>query len=206
VGLQIHHLDENPANTVDGNLVAICATCHERYKHGQISRNEAFRVKYYLIEGKPPFPLLAAEPAPTRQGENTSINVEVNQGQVAGKIVNNHYGERKDARIILPGTIAEDPDRYNYLEYIMERLAEFREAGSGFGQKRKGRIHVGIIRNMVKNEWGALPKNLRTEKWEPLVGQLKEKIDDTALGRVRRSRGQRNYHSFEDHLAKGSKE
>lgn len=204
-GLQIHHLDENPANTVDSNLVAICGTCHERYKHGSLSRNDAFRVKYYLMERKPPFPLLAAKAAPKPRGKKTSIEVGVNHGQVADKIVNN-YGGNKNPKIVLPGTVAEDPDRYNYLEYLMKRLAEFREAGSGFGQKRKGPVHVGVIRNMVENEWGALPKNLRVEKWSPLVAQIKDKIDNTALGRVRRSRGQRNYHSFEEHGAKGGAE
>lgn len=202
-GLQIHHLDENPANTVDSNLLAICGACHERYKHGQISRNDAFRVKFYLTEGKPPFPLLAPEPPalPARRRRKTSIDVGVNHGQVAEKIVNN-YGEGK-SRIVLPGTVAEDADRYNYLEYLMERLAEFREAGASFGQKRKGKIHVGVIRNMVKNDWGALPKNLKLSVWDAVVADLKAKIENTALGRVRTKQGNRCYHSFEDHCRKG---
>jgi hypothetical protein len=203
-GLQIHHLDENPENTVDANLVAICGACHERYKHGIITRNEAFRVKYYLTEGKPPFPLLASErPVPRRK--KTEINVEVNNGQVAKKIVNNHYGKKAE-RIVLPGTIAEDPDRYNYLEYLMERLAEYREAGASYGQKRAGKIHVGVIRNMVKNQWGALPKNLRLDAWDDVVADLKAKIENTALGRNRVKHGKGCYHSFEKHLAMGSGE
>lgn len=202
-GLQIHHLDEDPSNTVDSNLLAICGGCHENYKHGVIGRNDAFRVKFFLTEGKPPFPLLASEGKPATKVKKTSIKVKVNKGQVADKIVNNNYGAKKDGPIILPGTVATDPDRYNYLEYLMERLAEFRSAGASYGQKRRGAIHVGVIRNMVKNEWGALPKNLKLEKWDSLVRALKEKIDDTALGRNRRNEGKRSYHSFEDHLTKG---
>lgn len=202
VGLQIHHLDENPENTVDSNLLAICGGCHERYKHGVITRNDAFRVKYYLTENKPPFPLLASEkPAPRRK--KTEINVEVNHGQVAKKIVNNHYGA-KAAGVVLPGTVAEDPDRYNYLEYLMERLAEFREAGASFGQKRKSKVHVGVIRNMVKNDWGALPKNLKIGVWDDVVADLKKKIENTALGRNNVKQGKGCYHSFEKHLAMGS--
>src|SRR5689334_21558137 len=60
-GLQVHHLDENSANTVDINLLAICGGCHERYKHGVISQNDAYRVKFLLTEGKPPFRLFAPE-------------------------------------------------------------------------------------------------------------------------------------------------
>lgn len=202
VGLQIHHLDENPANTIDSNLLAICGGCHERYKHGVISRNDAFRVKYYLTEGKPPFPLIAT-PAP--RSRRTTIKVELNKGQVADKIVNNHYGQ-KGSPIVLPGTVAEDADRYNYLEYLMERLAEYREAGASFGQKRKGEIHVGVIRNMVKNDWGALPKNLKLGVWQNVVDDLKAKIENTALGRNRMKQGKGCYHSFEVHVSKGSAE
>lgn len=203
-GLQIHHLDENSANTVDANLVAICGACHERYKHGQITRNDAFRVKYYLTERQPPFPLLEPKrPAPRRK--KTEIKVEVNNGQVAGKIVNHNYGPKRE-RIVLPGTVATDPDRYNYLEYLMGRLAEYREAGALYGQKRSGRIHVGVIRNMVKNQWGALPKNLRLDIWDKVVADLKAKIENTALGRNRVKQGKGCYHSFEKHLAMGSGE
>jgi hypothetical protein len=203
-GLQVHHLDENPANTVDSNLLAICGGCHERYKHGKITRNDAFRVKYFLTKGEPPFPLLATTPA-ARRVKKTSIKVEVNNGQVADKIVNNNYGER-GARIVLPGTVAEDADRYNYLEYLMERLAEYRAAGASFGQNRKSKVHVGVIRNMVKNDWGALPKNLKLGVWGAVVDDMKAKIENTALGRKRVKQGKGCYHSFEDHARKGSLE
>ncbi|MFA6286288.1 MAG: HNH endonuclease [Opitutaceae bacterium] len=206
VNLQIHHLDEDPSNTVDGNLLAICGGCHESYKHGVISRNDAFKVKFYLTEGKPPFPLLASESKAVTRVKKTSIKVKVNKGQVAETIINKNYGTSKNAPIILPGTVATDPDRYNYLEYLMERLAEYREAGASFGQKRRGKIHVGVIRNMVKNDWGALPKNLKLGVWDDVVAELKAKIDYTALGRVRNKQGKRRYHSFEDHVAKGGAE
>ncbi|HTJ77845.1 MAG TPA: HNH endonuclease signature motif containing protein [Rariglobus sp.] len=201
--LHIHHLDENPANTVDLNLIAICAACHERYKHGVISRNDTYRVKYFLAAGTPPFPLLAIETPPKPRTGKTKIDVGVNHGQVAEKIVNNNYGENKPAPIILPGTVASDPDRYNYLEYLMKRLAKFRQAGASYGQKRKGKVHVGVIRSQVENEWGVLPKDLKLEKWEPLVRQLKVKIEKTALGRNRTSQKKGCYSSFEVFLAKG---
>lgn len=202
-GLHIHHLDENPANTVDLNLVAICAACHERYKHGVLSRNETYRVKYLLAAGTPPFPLLATETPPKPKARRTKIDVGVNHGQVADKIVNNNYGEKKTKPIILAGTVATDPDRYNYLEYLMKRLVKFRQAGASYGQKRSGKIHVGVIRKQVENEWGALPKDLKLEKWEPIVRQLKAKIENTALGRNRISRGRGCYSSFERFVAKG---
>ena len=88
----------------------------------------------------------------------------------------------------------------------MERLAEFRQAGANFGQKRKGTIHVGVIRNMIKNEWGALPKNIQLSSWEMLVDDLKAKIENTILGRVRSKKGQLCFHSFEEHVKLGSRQ
>ena len=202
-GLQIHHLDEDSSNTIDANLIAICGACHDRYKHGVISRNDAYRIKKLLVDGVPPYPALINRQKRKLSTKKTNIGVGINNGQVADKIVNNNYGERKAARIILPGSIAESPDHYNYLEYLMGRLAEFRTAGASFGQKRKGSVHVGVIRNMVKNEWGALPKNIRLERWGSLVVELKAKIEGTALGRTRKKRGQKCYSSFEEFLAKG---
>lgn len=202
-GLQLHHLDENSANTVDENLLAICGACHERYKHGQITRNDAYRVKFALVQGKPPFPIATKTSVKQPRKRRTKIEVGVNNGQVAEKIVNNHYQSPR-SKLVLPGTIAENPDHYNYLEYLMERLAEFRSAGASFGQKRTGEIHIGVVRKMVKDQWGALPKDLRIEKWDALVAELKLKIDGTALGRGRAKRGQGNYHSFEKHLELGS--
>lgn len=203
-GLQIHHLDENPENTVDSNLLAICGACHERYKHGLISRNDTFRVKFYLSEGKPPFPPLATERSAPRR-KKTEINVDVNHGQIAEKIVNHHYGTKRE-RMVLPGTVAQDADRYNYLEYLMGQLAEFREAGASYGQKRKGTIHIGVIRKMVKDQWGALPKDLKLGVWDRVVADLKAKIENTALGRNRVKQGRGCYHSFEKHVAMGSSE
>ena len=51
-----------------------------------------------------------------------------------------------------------------------------------------------------------LPKDLKLEKWEPLVRQLKAKIENTALGRNRSSHEMGCYSSFDGFLAKGETE
>lgn len=147
--------------------------------------------------------MLAIETSTSRRVKKSKIDVGVNHGQVAEKIVNNNYGGRAADPIILPGTVASDPDRYNYLEYLMKRLAKFRQAGTSYGQKRTSKVHVGVIRSQVESEWGALPKDLKLEKWEPVVRQLKEKIENTALGRNRTKQGKGCYSSFELFLTKG---
>ena len=100
----------------------------------------------------------------------------------------------------MPGTIVSDPDHYNYMEYLIGRLADFRNAGSSFGHQRTGKVHKGVIRNQIKNKWGALPKDLPLDAWENLVSDLKTKILNTTLGRNLRSKSQRCFHSFEEHI------
>ncbi len=131
-----------------------------------------------------PWRLVAAKPAAT------TFNVDQNYGQVAQSITNKFVQpEGAAAPVILPGSIGSDIACYNYIEYLIERLAEFRTAGASYGQKRRGTVHPGVIKNQIKNERGALPKNLERELAEGLAQELKDKIDDTALGRNRRSKG-----------------
>lgn len=108
----------------------------------------------------------------------------------------------KSGPIILPGTIGSDPEKYNYVEYLVKRLTSFREAGKSYGQKRKGKVHNGGTRRILANEFGGLPKDLKLECFDTLVDTLKEKIDDTAQGRNNKAKGWSRYHSFEEHCLK----
>ena len=163
-------------------------------------------MKYYLTAGKPPFPLLPAPDTRPAKTKNTTIKVGVNKGQVAETIINKNYGPQKSPPVKLSGSIKDDLNRYNYMEYLIKRLAKFRQAGAGFGQKRRSVIHPGVIRKNINDEWGALPKDLGLEKWDRLVQQLRDKIDVTALGRGRAKRGERSYRSFDDFCAMGPDE
>lgn len=196
--LELHHIDGDRSRSVDENLLALCATCHTQAEKGAISETDLVLWKRMLQHGHHPRlgARVAASAAPT-------CNVAENYGQVAHSISNTFVQPKNAARaVILPGSIGSDLTCYNFIEYLIERLAEFRAAGASYGQKRRGAVHPGVIKNQIKNERGALPKNLAREHAEDLAAELKAKIDDTALGRNRRSKGMANYHSFEEHLAR----
>jgi hypothetical protein len=194
--LELHHIDGDPSRSVFENLLALCATCHTRAEKQLISESDLVLWKRMLQHGHHPrLGPVAAAPAAT-------VNVTHNFGQVAQTITNKFVQPKgSSGGIILPGSIGSDPACYNYVEYLMERLAKFREAGASYGQKRSGKVHVGVIRNQVKNERGALPKDLGRQFADSLVTELKARIDDTALGRNRRSQSKPNYHSFAEHAA-----
>lgn len=191
--LQIHHIDRDASNTVDANLLAVCASCHEQLTRQLIPDSEVLWRKRALLNGIHP-----------ARREKTGMNVSAtdNRGGIIaqefhGKVI--FQGETKPGPIILSGSIADNPKHYRYVEYLIKRLTEFRRAGESFGQRREGPIHPGATRSILENEFGNLPKDLPVEKFDELVQALKAKIDNTALGRRNHKRDIPNYHSFEDH-------
>jgi len=194
--LQVHHIDRDSSNTVDSNLLAVCASCHEQLTRQLIPDSEVLWRKRALQNG--------VHPA-RREKTGMSVSSTDNRGGVIaqefhGKVV--FEGERKPGPIILTGSIADNPKYYRYVEYLIKRLTEFRRAGASFGQRRKGVVHAGGTRNILQNEFGNLPKDLPVDKFDSLVQTLKSKIDNTALGRRNGTQGIRNYHTFEEHGAK----
>lgn len=198
--LELHHIDGDRSRSVFENLLALCSSCHTQGEKRLISESDLVLWKRMLQHGHHPRlgpRVVAAAPAAT------TFNIDQNYGQVAQNITNKFVRpEGAAAPVILPGSIGSDIACYNYIEYLIGRLAEFRTAGASYGQKRRSAVHPGVIKNQIKNERGALPKNLGRELAEGLAQELKDKIDDTALGRNRRSKGMANYHSFEDHLVR----
>lgn len=188
--LQVHHIDSNPENDLLENLIAICASCHEQVTKGLLSESDVRTKKRMLLFGVHPF----AKPS---NGNAVTVAHTINSGIIANKVVVQKGGKKE--QIILPGSIGSEPRKYNYVEYLVKRLTKFRQAGESYGQKRSGKIHDGGTRKILENELGGLPKDLPAEDFETVVAVIQGKIDATALGRNRKSRGQSNYHSFEAH-------
>jgi hypothetical protein len=53
VALEIHHMDENPANNDVGNLLVLCANHHAQVTNRQIDRLACIQIKKELAERKP---------------------------------------------------------------------------------------------------------------------------------------------------------
>lgn len=190
--LEIHHIDGDASNTVLENLIVACPTHHAKIERGDIPET-AVRMKKLAL-------LSPAEGAKLGVLPGIYLTQSTVTGDVA-HIINKITVRQpeKPGRIILPGTIGSSPRHYNYIEYLVKRLAEFREAGASYGQRRKNKVHAGTVRRQIENDVGALPKDLPLEDFEPLVEKLHGKILNTALGRNRRAQGLRCFHSFEEH-------
>jgi hypothetical protein len=114
------------------------------------------------------------------------------------RAVSNHS---RAAIIILPGSIGAEPRKYNYVEYLIKKLTEFRKAGVSYGHGRGGRVHPGSTRKILERQLGGLPKDLPADRFHEVCSHLQMKINNTALGRNNRKRSVRNYQSFEEHVS-----
>jgi len=84
-----------------------------------------------------------------------------------------------------------------YINYLLDRLTEFRKAGSSFGQKHAGPVNFHIVKKIIQ---GQLAWPLDDEAhFAETCAHIQGAIDNTILGRRNAARGITNFHSFEDH-------
>ena len=88
-------------------------------------------------------------------------------------------------------------DQSKYLDYLLKRLAEFREAGRGFGQKFSGAQNFFVTRATIKKQMGCELND--AGQFEKVCAFIQAKINNTILGRQNAAKGRRSYHSFEEH-------
>jgi hypothetical protein len=137
------------------------------------------------------------ERVPHGSPQSVSVSGSNNYGIIANQVT--IRGRSKPGPLILPGSIGADPRRYNYIEYLVKRLTEFRAIGKSYGQQRGSRVHPGATRNILEKQLGGLPKDLPVDRFPEVVAHLADKIDNTAQGRRNRARNIPNYHRFEEH-------
>ncbi len=198
--LEMHHMlpKANGGDDSEDNLLLVCSSCHSKIHGGTISVSEVYVAKHNLKEKKKnrqqvenkgqkpevPLPLNIAD-----------ISVDTNHGMVAQTI--NYKNNSKSAPKFNPpiGTIASDFEKRNYIKHLIDRYNEFKKS-----DKSVGNFKYAIIYNAIKKEfkakWDMIPLGVFPE----LVIYLHKRIDNTRVGRVRKSRGQKSYSTFEEYL------
>ena len=84
-----------------------------------------------------------------------------------------------------------------YIEYLLDRLTKFRQAGAGFGQKHQGQVSIHITRKIVQSQ---LAWPLHDEaRFDETCACIKAKIDATILGKRNHAQGKPSYHPFAEH-------
>lgn len=108
---------------------------------------------------------------------------------------------RKRIPIPLPlDAIGSNIEMRSYAEYLVKRYVDWRLKGVQSGKDQR-RFHPSMGHLLVERNFGARTYLLPKDRFLDLVRFLQQAIDETIEGRIKRSHGVRNYHSFEEHQA-----
>jgi 5-methylcytosine-specific restriction endonuclease McrA len=191
--LQVHHIDSNPTNNAFENLILACATCHAKITAGVFSEAEVITRKREL-QFRPQDSLAASSSA---NAGNVSVDRTINTGTIAHTI---KFEKSRAPRMHYPqGTIGSDPIRKNYIDYLIKRYFDWRKADASYGSRRP--FSHAVIHTNIQKDFGAKTFFVLVERFDGLADYLQRKIDNTILGRNKRSKGERRYKSFTDYQA-----
>lgn len=111
-------------------------------------------------------------------------------------ILPSHDSAKKDY-VLHPAPGESPTDQRHYLDYLLQRLTDFRAAGSSFGQKFTGQITIHITRKITQGQLKG--KLYAQDTFDQAVAHLQSKIDATILGKRNTAQGKPNYHDFATH-------
>jgi len=126
-------------------------------------------------------------------------NVVAGSVNVAGDLnIRLPPGKRAAPPYVVPGTISEDPVMRGYLKHLFDRYNEFKgwECSTTGTKPGFSRIYSAYKREM-KYDWKHSPQAL----FPRAVAFLQRRIDDTKLGRIKKSRREKLYSTYEEFRA-----
>jgi hypothetical protein len=129
---------------------------------------------------------------------NIAAGRDVNVG---GNVVF-QYGRksRAQARAPIPGTVSEDRWKVGYLKYLGHRFNNFKE----WEMKKLGeKMNFALIWVQYRDEMKFNVEQTPLELFERAAAYLMGRIDGTKLGRIRRSRAERNYRHLDEFVRLG---
>lgn len=204
--LRIHHIipfarvgQHDPAA-----MILLCANCHARADRGEISCDELFEIKRRL------------QAAPRKKATSTSKRSAVDRSRrvsgaiaagrdvnIGGDVVIKGHGQRHVGRTTVPGTVAEDKWKVGYLKYLGHRFNQFKEWEMRMhGQPMKHALIWVDYRREIKFNVEQTPLEL----FQRAVEYLRGRIDNTMVGRIRRSKGHQNYRALPQFVRLGQDE
>jgi hypothetical protein len=152
----------------------------------------------------------SAEKSFSRLGMRGPRELRPGQAEAAKELAELFEKNKSTSRRTKPDTTKSGDVAYNlksygtnetrYVDYLLERLTEFRKAGASFGQQFNKVVTLGIVRRIAEKQLGCNVHE--ASRFDEICAYLKEKIDDTILGKSHAAKGVRNYHPFKEHAEK----
>ena len=116
-----------------------------------------------------------------------------------GDKVTVHFAQKRQPKTEYPGgSIGADLVRRNYVHYLVQRYFRYREADASFGPKAVRRFSYAVLFKNIEAHFNAPTYFIPVSRFDELVDFLHRKIEATILGKRNRSRGHRNYETFDE--------
>lgn len=199
--IEIHHIDEDRSNNVPDNLILTCRNHHGQIGAKLIPQWEVIVKKQLLCNPTVAERLgLVAKLKPQNAGATVNgDNYGINANEVKIEKVNFPRGS-KGKRAAMPGLIEADADMRTYADYLVKRYIKWRKSGQVMDGRRfsPGSAHGILAEGFGSPSSVFLISQGRFFDW---VARAQAKIDRTPFGRQNSSKGNRNYHTWEEHLA-----
>jgi hypothetical protein len=106
--------------------------------------------------------------------------------------------KRKPKMEYPPGSIGADLMRRNYIKYLTERYFRYRDADASFGRKTTERFSYAVLFKNIETRFKAPTYFMPVSRFDELVDYLQRKVEGTILGKRNRSRGHRNFETFDE--------
>jgi len=191
--LEFHHIDDNRANTVLENLIAVCPTCHAKITAKEITDISVINRKKELL--KP----LKMENKPEQTNYNIyseGINNSILGNNNNVKVTIKKQVIKKDKYSI--GDLGADTQKANYISHLITRYHVYKENEIG-KQNMNYRIFQASLKKEFKIGTTRTLYNLPVERFEELAQLIQKRINATVFAK-RLGKGHKNYSTFEEYL------
>ena len=125
-------------------------------------------------------------------------------GDVANSIVANviHIPGKSLPRLNYPpGSVGASIQKKNYLDYLIKRYYDYRKADSSFGAtKHAAKFNHAEMHKSIESKFKAKTFFVPEQRFLEVCLYIQYRIDRTILGKRNKSRGIRNYASFDKYL------
>lgn len=188
------------------NLMLLCGRHHtiidsevEQYPAALLSEMKRAHEKKGIVEINPGDEAIAQSFIQQYQNvvvTNSGGNVAIGSpGAIQAGTINLKTSKRQVRFSPPAGSVGNDPYMSSYIEYLIGKYKDLQKQD----KEKEGTYKYAAIYNAIKREFGSKWQVLPEERFETLCAYLCRRIDNTRVGRIRKKRGQKTYHSYEEH-------
>lgn len=189
-----------------GNLILLCARHHtvidsefRKYTVAVLEKMKRDHEAEGLVEINPALGSVAQGLIKKYEGVvivNSGGNVAYQSPGAIQAQTLNLKTTKKTVRINPPAdAIGASAELASYIEYLIRKYNDYQK----LDVEKEGIGKYIIIYNAIRGEYGSKWQTIPVGKFEGLVSFLQRRIDNSKIGRIRKGRGQKRYHSFEEH-------